>query len=578
MSFNRFYEDELSYLRDLGDEFSRQNPKLASFLSRKATDPDVERLLEGFAFLTARLRERLDSDLPEVAQGLVQMLWPHYLRPLPPMTLMAFEQSGAGTPDVVRVPRGTTIRSRVVSGIACTFRTCYDIDVMPLTVKDVSIDNRQSAARLTLVIETLPRGTLRALGSAPLRLYFNTDRDPQIGRSLYLWLLRNFVGGAARTNAGESVTIMPSNVRPLGFDGDHAVVPAPDTAFSGFRLIQEYLSFPQKFMFIEIGGLTGLQDSSGSELTLTLDFRRPFPVIVRPSREQFRLNATPAINLFNAEAQPIEVDRAKTEYRVLPAEITHSIHAVKRAYGHVQGRADRVEFRPFELYSESVMDRRDLGTRFRIRVASPVVGSNLLHYFSFADPETVPNAEVLSLRLSCSNGKVAELLAPGEIDQPGPNTPAHLTFANLNAPTPEAPPPISDILLWRLVANLARNFGSMADVSGLRTALAAHDFQALHDATAKRRLELLTEGLREFRKSDGDAMLHGQPIRIRRLVLTAEESKIGGEAELFLFGSVLDAFLSSYSNINNLHQLRVVGAETRVTYDWASRFGAAEAL
>jgi len=580
MAFNRYYEDELAYLRDLGDLFARENPKLAGFLSREATDPDVERLLEGFAFLTARLRQKLDDELPEAVHGLIDLVWPHYLRPVPPMTVIAFDQAGGGGPATIAVPRGTMVRSRPIDGTSCSFATRYAVDVLPFTVADAELENRTTSSRLTITLQATPRGGLKALEGGSVRLHFNTDRDPMVGRVLLLWLLRHTVRAQATTDLGETVTLSPQAITPVGFADEEAVLPAPATDFSGFRLLQEYLAFPAKYLFVDIAGLAPLAGSAGRRVVLAFEFGRPMPEQTRVSAGQIRLNATPAVNLFEADAQPIHVDPAKTEYRVVAAGAPGvSVHAVESAVGHVQGRADRVPIHPFQSFRHDAGDTS--GAYFRVRVRPAVVGTGIDHYVAFvdgADRTTAPPAEVVSLRLLGSNGRLAERLGPGQIDQPGSQTPSTVTFANLVGVTPEVPPPIADVLLWRLVAGLARNFGSIVGVDRLRGLVAAYDFRALHDVQARRRLELLLDGIRGFDEAPGDALLRGMPVRLRRLTLTLAESRVGGEAELFLFGAVMDAFLGVYAGINSLHRFEVRGAETNARYEWPLRRGAGSLL
>ena len=581
MAFNRYYEDELAYLRDLGDLFARENPKLAGFLSREATDPDVERLLEGFAFLTARLRQKLDDELPEVVQGLIDLVWPHYLRPLPPMTILAFDQAGGGGPTAIPVPRGTPVRSRPIDGTSCSFATAYAVDVLPLTIAEAELENRTTSSRLTLTLQTTPRGSLKALEGDRLRLHFNTERDPLVGRVLLLWMLRHAVRVTAATDAGETVTLAPTAISPVGFADEEAVLPAPATAFSGFRLLQEYLAFPAKYLFVDIAGLAALAGSAGRRLTLAVEFGRPMPEQTRLSAGQIRLNATPAINLFEADAQPIHVDPAKTEFRVLAVGAPAvSVHAVESAVGHVQGRAERVAIHPFLSFRHDGVDGGG-AAYFRVRVRPSVIGTGIDHYLAFvdgSDRNAAPAAEVVSIKVLASNGRLAERLGPGQIDQPGSQTPTSVTFSNLGAVTPEVPPPIADALLWRLVSGLARNFGSIVGVDRLKGLIAAYDFRALHDAQARRRLELLLDGIRGFDAAPGDALVRGAPIRLNRLTLTLAESRLGGEAEMFLFGAVMDAFLGVYAGINSLHRFAVVGAETNARYEWPLRRGAGSLL
>ncbi len=582
MAFNRYYEDELAYLRDLGDLFAHENPTLAGFLSREASDPDVERLLEGFAFLTARLRQKLDDELPEAVHGLMEIVWPHYLRPLPPLTIVAFDQVGGGGPVPIRVPRGTQVRSRPVDGTSCAFATSYHVDVLPLAVAAAEIDNRSTSSRLVVEIRTTPRGSLRALQGGRLRLHFSTERDPLVGRVLYLWMLRYATAITATTDTGETVDLGPAACRPVGFAEDEAVLPAPATAFPAFRLLQEYLAFPAKFLFVDIEGLEPLASSPGSRLTLTVEFRRPLPAQARVSAAQIRLNATPAVNLFEAEAQPIAISAAKTEYRVVAAGAPAvAIHAVEAAVGHVQGRGERVPIHPFHSFRHDGAAGGDGRLYFKVRVRPAVVGNGIDHYVAFVDGSdriATPQVEVVSLTLSASNGRLAQRIPVGHIDQAGWNTPSTVSFSNIASVLGEVPPPIEDALLWRLISNLARNFRTIVGREPLRALIASHDFRALHDAQARRRLELLLSGIEDFTDQPGDAIVRGAPVRLRRLVLTVAESRLGGEAEMFLFGTVLDAFLAAYAGINSLHRLTIRGSEENASYDYPMRRGLGSAV
>lgn len=580
MAFNRYYEDELAFLRDLGDLFARENPKLAGFLSREGSDPDVERLLEGFAFLTARLRQRLDDEMPEVVQGLIELMWPHYLRPMPPTTMIAFDQAGGGGPLPVPVPRGSFVRSQPIDGVSCSFATAYAVDVVPFTVAQASLENRSASSRLVIDLAAMPRGSMRAFEGGRIRLHFNTERDPQVGRVLLLWLTRHVVRAEAVTDLGERVDLDPGSVSAVGFGDDEALLPGPVAAFAGYRLLQEYLTVPAKFLFVDIAGLGPLSVSAARRVGLAFEFARPMPEQTRVSASHIRLNATPAVNLFETDAQPIALDRGKTEYRVVAAGTPGAtVHAVVGAVGHAQGRAGRTPIHAFHGFGHDLGG--ESGAFFRVRVQPAVVGNGIDHYVSFVDGldrSGLPAVGVVSLRLLASNGRHAERLAPGQIDQPGAGTASVLMPTNLTGVTAEVPPPIADALLWRLVAGLARNFGTIVGVEPLRSLVASFDFRAFVDAEARRRLELLLDGIRGFSEAPADALVEGAPVRLRRLTLTLAESRFGGEAEMFLFASVVDAFLAAYAAINTLHRFEVRGAETNARYLFPPRRGAAGVL
>ena len=577
MALNPYYEDELSYLRELGREFSQANPKLAPFLGRDATDPDVERLLEGFAFLVARLRQKLDDEFPEFVHGLLRMVWPQYLQPVPPITTLAFDIAESSSANFLSVPAGTSVRSRPLEGTSCPFVTCYPVDVLPLKVEGFQLDNRASSARLTLRIKATGRHTLACLQKHRLRLFFATEREPQVGRLLLTWISRHLTQATVMVADRQVAAVEPAHITPCGWSDEHAVLPWPHNGFAGFRIVQEYLLCPEKFLYMELPSLEALADSQDNACTIVFDFRRPFPDQMRLADGQIRLNCTPAINVFSHEASPIRIERAKTEYRVMPSGgPTYSIRSVDRVIGFIQGRPERIEFESFDSLRHDLPGSETNHAFFRARIRPAVVGRGVDHYVSFVDRterNRQPDIEVASLNLTCSNGPIADRLPVGAIDQPGPDTPRAVTFANITSVTPELPPPISDGLLRRLTANLARNYGSLADIDTLRTVIATYDFRAVRDAQARRRLELLLEGFDRFATHDSDTILRGAPIRMRSIELFLVDSKIGGEGELFLLGAVLDAFFATYAGINMLHRFAVRGSETNIQYTWPPRTG-----
>ncbi|MET4331799.1 type VI secretion system protein ImpG [Bradyrhizobium sp. i1.15.2] len=577
MALNPYYEDELSYLRELGTEFASANPKLAPFLGRDATDPDVERLLEGFAFLVARLRQKLDNEFPEFVHGLLRMVWPQYLQPLPPITTLAFAVKSSASAASLNVPAGTSVRSRPIEGTNCTFVTCYPIDVLPLEISDVQLENRTNSARLILLIKATGQRDLSCLKDGRLRLFFSTEREPQVGRYLWTWLCRHVTQAAVTVADRQVVTIGPTQITPIGFSDAEAVLPWPRNAFSGFRIIQEYLNYPSKFLYLELSGLDPVGTHTETECRLSIELQRPFPAHLRVGKGQICLNCTPAINVFSHDASPIRLKRTKTEYRVLAAGGPNfSIRSVDRVTGYVQGRPERTEFEPFDLLRHDLPGAERNRVYFRERIRPAVVGRGVDHYVSFVDRLDIHQhapIDVASLQLTCSNGPIADRLPVGAVDLPTSDTPRAVTFSNITTVVAEVPPPVNDGLLRRLTANLARNYGAIVDVETLRSILSSYEFRAVYDVQARRRLELLLEGLDQFVTTDTDHVVRGAPIRMRSIELAVVDSKIGSEGELFLLGSVLDAFFATFAGINMLHRFSVRGTESNAHYAWPARIG-----
>lgn len=582
MTLNRYYQDELAYLRDLGDIFARENPKLAAFLSRKARDPHVERLLEGFAFLTATLRQRLDDDLPELVHDLLRLIWPAYLQPVPPTTTLAFRPAPGGDGGTLNVPRGTQVRSRAIDGTSCAFATSFDLEVLPFEVRATALENTTTSAEIKLDLECLPHASFAPLARHDLRLHLAPQGDPGAALHLYLWLFTQLRRIEVRSAGAVVLTLPPTALTPCGFDRREAVLAQPATGVEGFRLLQEYLLVPEKFLHVALSGLKPLADLPERSLSVSFQFARPFPPQVRLPQGGIRLNCTPAVNLFRADARPIHVDGSKTEYRLTPLQGEGvSVHTVEGVSGYIQGAAERVAYAPFESFRHDLPGAQATTAYYRLRAKPAVAGRRIDHYVSFVnrlDERVVPRAETVSIGLVCSNGRLAERLPVGAITQPGNNTPGGVLFENISHVTREIPPPLGDGLLWRLVAALACNFSSIANVEALRQLISTFDFRAVQDDQMRQRLDLLLSGLERFDNTTGDVVLRGMPVRIRRFTLTCQESKVGGEAEMYLFGTVLDRMLSVFATINSVHQFAMHGSEGNVRFQWPPRHGIKQLL
>jgi len=582
MSFNTYYRDELSYLRDVGAMFARANPRLSTYLGRQATDPDVERLLEGFAFLVGRLRQRLDAEMPEVVLSLLQLVWPHYLRPVPPITTIRFAFAENGSGLSIPVPRGTEVQSKPIDGEPVAFRTSYDLTVLPFAVSHAELANRQSTSRLSLTFRRLAGAGLQSLAEAPLTLFFNSPRDPGLSRLLLMFFMRK-VARVQFLRPGADPVDVDLKIEPIGYSAQEATLPYPENAFSGFRIMQEYFACPEKFAYVRLKGLELFADLQADSFTLAFEMSQRFNDTSRVSAENFELNATPAINLFSTEGQALMISHDRTEYPVrgIGGREKRSVHAIEQVTGWVQGSGKRIDYVPFETFRHDLATPEDHTLYFRTHVRPSVFGDGIDHYLSFAtrlNAVGLPETETISLRLTCSNGALAAKLGIGSVNQATSSTPSKLDFENITPVLSEVPPPLDDSLLWTLVANLARNFASLIDVDALRTVVGAYDFRAFADKQAAQQRDLLLRSFRRFDRRGIDIINRGRPVRAHELVLSVSEGPMGGEGEMYLFGSVLDCFLKSYASINSLHRFTMHGVEANTSYGWTPKWGEADAL
>ncbi|MDY7034249.1 MAG: type VI secretion system baseplate subunit TssF, partial [Thermodesulfobacteriota bacterium] len=310
--FNRFFQEELLNLKDLGSVFSRAHPAMAPMLSGPSADPDVERLLEGVAFLTALLRQKLDDDFPEIVNELVQLIWPHYLRPIPSATIVAFNPKPT-LKQSMTVSRGIHVASVPVEGTSCIFRTCYDVHLHPLIVLDTSFAEPSGQSPSIKLLMELRGITLSDWRPRSLRFFLGGDYAG--ATDLYLLLRHHLKRVVIRPlHNGTSLSLTPEHLRPVGFSENEDLIPYPAHSFPGYRIIQEYFILPEKFLFLDLTGWEDWRDrGDGSQFEITFELHGlPFPN-PRMKRENFILYATPAINIFPHEADPIRLDHKKAD-------------------------------------------------------------------------------------------------------------------------------------------------------------------------------------------------------------------------------------------------------------------------
>ncbi|MGH7916512.1 MAG: type VI secretion system baseplate subunit TssF, partial [Candidatus Binataceae bacterium] len=471
---NRYYEEELGHLRQLAAEFSHAHPALAPMLAGPSSDPDVERVLEGVAFLAGLIRQRLDREFPEFIQSLGNMIFPHYIRVIPSCTIVTFNPKGRLN-EPAKVAAGVELASNPVDGTACVFRTCYPVEVQPITLRDTRViadAGTQPRLRLTFALDVGDVGTLRATA---LRLHLAGEITE--ATNLYLLLRQYLTGIMVAAPGGEAALLPAAALRPVGFADEDTLIPYPPHAYPGYRLLEEYFVLPQKFLFVEIGGLEHWRNR-GKSTQFTLDFMlKELPGWMGPVRpEAFVLNATPAINLFNAEAEPVSLDHRASEYRLLPAgrQRTHyQIFSVDEVTGRQPGVSAPRVYTPLGLFrGDGAAAEDDEMTVYQVVTRLANIGRGLESYLSIAyQPQRVPQPEILSVRLTCTNGVLPVSLGIGDISRPTDTSPERLVFANIMPPTPPLNPPMGEALLTRILSHLALNYLSIANAPNLKSLL-----------------------------------------------------------------------------------------------------------
>ncbi len=571
MAFNTYYHDELTWLRDMGREYARAHPGTADMLSEAGSDPDVERLLEGFAFVAGRLRQKLDDELPELTHALIESLWPHYLRPVPAITMIQFEASRANDGEVRRIARGTPVDSAPVDGTRCRFQTIYPVELTPLRITGLALRSTQPAL-LTLKCR-LPDGMkasqLPALGLRSLRLH--CAGPMAIAAGLHVCLVRHCTAVTALAQ-GRRVHLPPRCVRPVGFDPLDALLGAAPASFAGFSLLREWFSFPNKFLFADLCGLEVLgQLGDANEFTLEFALDRVPDHLPQVSETNLLLGCTPAVNLFAHEATPITYDARRTEFPVIPAgdDPTHyEIAAVEGVVGLVSGE-DRPRVVPRMFRGGRAPEPGVIGHVIRRRPA--LVGSGTRLEVAIAGQ--LPGVESLSFTVTCTNGRLAQALAPGDVHLVTDQCPPGVRLRNLTKPTSSVPPPLGGQLEWRLLAHLGLNWRTLADIETLRSVLDLYNVRSLVDQQARVAHRRLLDGLVAISAAPDTTVSDGALMRGIRITLQVKESHFDGEGEVHLFAMLFDEFVAQYAGLNSFSRLHVTGIDGGLDMRFLPRLG-----
>lgn len=588
--FAKFFESELAYLRERGNEFASGPYQAASRLHDRGNDPDVERLLEGFAFLTARIQERLDDAVPELVENLVDLLVPHMLRPLPAAAIVQFSTNLHALRGAQKITRGRPLEAPTRHGTVCRFRTTSEVDLLPVEVASAELDSSTPGAphlTLRLRLTEAGRGLLsqsREASTRPARpeLRFFIAGKPALVYGLRLLLL----GGRCRGVRSRLLwtTTPPANtpppppplelgpdaVTPVGFAEDDALVPWSRLSHPSVRIVQEYLFAPEKFWFFAVRG-PFFADGRGDQLELRFQFESADPPLGEVSADNFLLHCTPAVNLFDVTADPIRLDPLVQEHRLKPAGLPHphaEIYSVQHVRSSRSGRADERVYAPFFGYAHA-LDPRALYYSIR-RSRSPGDGGVDVHlavHAAHGSPTPELLDEILHTDLLCTNRTLATDLNKEAICRE-PRAGA-IQVRTVTEVSPPVPAPLGSELYWRLLAHLSLGQASLADPVTLRNLLSLYDFQPNTPRSPAARIA-------SIRKVDARIVTRiaaGAPVRGTETAIELDETRFVGPGEAHLLLSVLDALFADSVGINSFNQITARLHPSDIRFRWPARNG-----
>jgi len=570
---NPFFQSELKILKELAAEFALANPALAPLLDGEMADPDVERLLEAIVYQNSMLRQKLDTDFPELINKLTHLILPHYLRPVPASTVLAFKPERAFK-KAVSIPSGTVVSSAPVDGTPCHFTTTCDVELHPLELVDATFLKQSGSSGFIRLSLALNGTSLEVWEPKNLRFFLTGDLASAselyllFGRYLKRIILTPVEGGAAMVLAPESLVFNC-------FAENEALLPYPSNAFPGYRLLQEYFTAPEKYLFFELTGWEKWEyRGEGNCFTICFEFS-DFPSgYPRIRSESFALNCVAAVNIFSHHACPITIDHRTDCYPVRPAgdnPAHYQILSVDSVTGFSRaGRRER-SYRAFELFGcES-----ETNPLYQAVQEQSHNSSGLQINLSTVYPGEIPLAgtETLSIDLTCTNGSLPENLHIGDICDPESALPNMVTCRNISAITAGLLPPLGPQLLRQLTAHLYLNHLTLENVEHLRMLLELYVFPdhrsgAVTAANLKRIAGIESISIKHSEQTVAGILMKGREISIR-----VRQDHFAGAGDLYLFGCVLDNFFGRYASLNTFIRLVMNESIRGGSIQWATRLG-----
>ena len=608
-----YYDRELNAIKRLAGEFAEAHPKIAGRLRVSADsvdDPHVQRLLEGVAFLAARVQHRLDDEFPELTDALLGLLYPHYLAPVPSCLVAQLAcQSEMQTPT--HLPAGLAFDTEPVKGETLRYRSTAPVTLWPITVDAVRLSGQPlvappnaaaagAAAVLRITLSCMvPEVTFSQLGVDRLRFFL---RGP-VNQTLPLYeLLGAHVLSVAYADTAVDPTpvIAPrSAIQPGGFGPDEALLPWSARGFSGFRLMTEYFAFPEKFLFVEFGQIDRKTlASGGNKLEIFVYLDRSMPELERTIGQQsLALGCTPLVNLFPQRCEPIPLTHTDTEYRVVPdarrprAAEVWGVESVRETLADGTQRP----WRPFHRLAATAPDAGEPGGFYqatRRDAASGVPGTEV--FLAPHDPDFDPDRPadtVLSVDALCLNRDL-----PTDLPFGGGHPYLRLVegiaavsaIAAMTAATTTLRPPLRDKRFWRLISHLS--LGHLSVTGGADGAAVLKEVLRLYDyrdtADTRVAINALTAVASEAGvarapeppRTDQRSARRTPPAFCRGLDISLEmDPRAWNVSGLYLLASVLERFFALNATINSFTRTKVKlrgGSETVAS--WPARSGTRE--
>ena len=613
-----YYNRELQHIREMGGEFAKEYPKIAGRLGLETfecADPYVERLIESFSFLAARVQLKVDAEFPEFTQHLLDIVYPHYLNPTPSMMVVQFQPdlTESALADGFEIPKNSVLRSLLGKGeqTVCEYRTAQTTTLWPLEIlKAEYVTNTSSSvvlepkrlkeakSAIRLRLRATAGTTFNKIALDNLAIYLRgSDELPM---SIYEQIFANSVGvlvRPAKDNAGWHELLDKSCIKRKGFEDEEALLPYGPRSFHGYRLLHEYFAFPQRFMFFELAGLrktfNRCEDKDIEILIFFNQLNRSLEEVV--NEQNFALHCTPAVNLFPKRADRIHLNNRDWEFHIVPDRtrpMDFEVHSVTEVTGIGTSADQEQEFQPFYAANETVRheEHRAYYTLHRVPrllsekqkrkgTRSSYIGSET--YISLVDANEAPyrsELRQLAIKTLCTNRDLALHVAigKGKTDFTMETSAPVESVRCVAGPSAPKPSYAEKDNAWRIISHLSLNYISLINNDEKKGAAALRELLSLYGDLSEAHIRKQIEGVLSISTQSVTRRVPiPGPITFGRgleITVTLDEAAFEGLG-VFLLGAVLDEFFAKYVSINSFTETVIKTTERGEIMRWPVRIG-----
>ncbi|WP_049631887.1 type VI secretion system baseplate subunit TssF [Cellvibrio sp. pealriver] len=610
-----YYNSELTYLREAGAEFAEHYPKIAARLTlngSEVADPYVERLLEGFSFLTARIKLKMDAEFPRFIQRLIEVTYPNYLAPTPSMCIVRFEPG-----ELVRnqrssylAPKGSRLRSNQIPGASyCEFRTAHEVELLPLKLNGVGFSPASSELKYFHAREKKAAISclhLRFTLSIPLELdESNNDSIPihlcgdlQLASRLYEVIMGHNIGIALRATDIENANwcFEPNGITPIGFTEQEALLPYESQSFQGYRLLHEYFALPGRFHFFSLNHIKRFLANNKKcrtfEVAILLD-QATSDLEKKVDENQFSLFCTPAINLISMRADRVPLGDNRNEFHVVPDRerpLDYEVYSVSAADGFDRDHRIQRQFRPF--YATHADDRNNHGAYFSIRREPRIASENIVQngarstyqgsevFVSLVDQNDAPydfQLRQLGIDLLATNRDLPLLIPTGSNQDLRSVSSLPIDGIRImSGPTRPVAAIDEGQMHWRFISHLHLSYQSLAQPNPEQSAKTLRELLGLYTALGDATLGRYSQALIQCNLNPITRRMPGKgPLVFGRgtaIKIEVDEIPFAG-ASPYAFGAVLERYLAHHASINSFTEMQLISSQRGLIAQWPARFG-----